>query len=243
VYYVADCDTLSFIYLSVGDALNLPLRILERSSTSDKDPGHNFVRWQLPDGTSIDWETMTGEIKSHGQGFVLSDGQLSGYILRLVGDQWLRAGSSTRAINAYRVAIAHGYDTASMLNQAAWFLATDADPTQRDATVASIYAKRLCAEHPTPNEIDTCAAVAARGGNFNDAIDLEKKAIAGTGGVASKARMLERLALYQANRPYILARGREQLALNACDDAGDLFGVAPGERCPEPLYRHHPTMP
>jgi hypothetical protein len=239
VYYVADCDTLSFIYLSVADALKLPLRILERSATFDKDPGHNFIRWQLPGGTSLDWETMTGERRDTGQGFVLSDGQLSGYILRIVGDQWIQAGSYSRAILAYRAAIAHGYETRGILNQAAWFLATVSDPSQRDAVAARQYAIRLCSQDPTPNEIDTCAAAAARSGNFAEAVDLEEKAIAGTAGDASKARMRDRLVLYQSRRPYTLARRREQLAIDKCDDVGDLLKTPLGERCPDPLYKHY----
>lgn len=54
MYYVADCDTLSFIYLSIADSFKLPLRIMERSGTSDKDPGHNFVRWEVSEGVALD---------------------------------------------------------------------------------------------------------------------------------------------------------------------------------------------
>jgi tetratricopeptide (TPR) repeat protein len=50
--YIADCDTLSFLYLGIGEALDLPLRLV---SLTD----HTFIRWHFSDNTYLNWETTT----------------------------------------------------------------------------------------------------------------------------------------------------------------------------------------
>jgi tetratricopeptide (TPR) repeat protein len=51
-----NCDCYSAIYLALGEALDLPLRMV-------RAPAHTFVRWQLDDRTYIDWETTIGAPK------------------------------------------------------------------------------------------------------------------------------------------------------------------------------------
>jgi len=48
-----NCDCYSAIYLGLGQALNLPLKMV-------RAPAHTFIRWQLTDRTHIDWETTIG---------------------------------------------------------------------------------------------------------------------------------------------------------------------------------------
>ncbi|MEK6825316.1 MAG: hypothetical protein AABY00_00865 [Nanoarchaeota archaeon] len=48
-----DCDLGSYIYLSIADTLNIPLRAVSL-------PHHMFVRWNFPDGSKINWETTCG---------------------------------------------------------------------------------------------------------------------------------------------------------------------------------------
>jgi len=239
VYYAVDCDILSFLYLTIADALKLPLRILERPSLYEGDPGHNFVRWELADGKFVDWETITAERREPTSGaYVMSDAQLSGYLQALLGGLWLRAWSTPRAITAYRKALADGYETPAVLNQLAWYLSTDPDPSVRDPAAAMLYANRLCSGKPTAGQIDTCAAAAARQGDFELAVDLQTKALDKVSGEATKARMRERLALYRTRRPYTQARVREQQAIEACDDIGDLFGRPAEKECPDPSKSH-----
>ena len=46
-----DCDTASFIYLSIAEDFNAPLSCVYA-------PGHAFVRWHNPDQSYINWETI-----------------------------------------------------------------------------------------------------------------------------------------------------------------------------------------
>jgi tetratricopeptide (TPR) repeat protein len=49
-FYIVDCDISSFIYIGVADALGFDLRLVDL-------PDHMFVRWELPDGTHVNWDT------------------------------------------------------------------------------------------------------------------------------------------------------------------------------------------
>ena len=49
-YYFMDCDILTFLYISMGQTIGLPLEFVAC-------PDHAFVRFNLPDATHINWET------------------------------------------------------------------------------------------------------------------------------------------------------------------------------------------
>ncbi len=53
--HVGDCDTFSFLYLAIGDVLNLPLRIVSL-------PEHTFIRWEFEDGAYCNWETTANAV-------------------------------------------------------------------------------------------------------------------------------------------------------------------------------------
>lgn len=59
-FYFKDCDTGSFVYLSIAESLGLPL-------TSVTIPGHMFVRWHLDNGDYFDWETTGGFKRKKGK--------------------------------------------------------------------------------------------------------------------------------------------------------------------------------
>ncbi|HYO78317.1 MAG TPA: hypothetical protein VE010_17795, partial [Thermoanaerobaculia bacterium] len=111
-------------------------------------------------------------------------------------------------------------------------------PAMRDPAEAMKYAKMLCAGQPTAGQLDTCAAAAARYGDFENAVKLQTQAIANVRGEATKARFRQRLALYQGKRAYTQARRREQRAIEACDDNADWLKTSVGDRCPDPSTRH-----
>ncbi len=52
-----DCDGYSFLYLSIGEVLGLPIKMV-------RAPAHTFVRWELKDGTHINWETTINAEKT-----------------------------------------------------------------------------------------------------------------------------------------------------------------------------------
>ena len=51
---IGDCDIFSYLYLAVGDALDLPIYAV-------LIPEHMFVRWELDNGSHINWETTQGK--------------------------------------------------------------------------------------------------------------------------------------------------------------------------------------
>jgi hypothetical protein len=240
VYFFADCDILSFLYLAVADELRLPLRIVERPNASDEDPGHNFVRWLLPGGKWVDWETITGTRwhEPSRDAYALSDGQMSGYVQALLGAIWSRAWNSQRSIAAYEAALAHGYESQEVLNNLVWDLSIDPNPVIRNMRAVAYYSAKLCSGELTPNYLDTCAAASARQGDFDHAVDLEMRAIALTTRVATREGMRARLALYKTKHPYTAARVREQKAIDACEAAGDLLKMSIRSHCPDPSGNH-----
>ena len=54
-----DCDNRSFIYLSIAEALRLPLAAVHA-------PEHLFLRFMLDDGSCINWETTSAAVRSDG---------------------------------------------------------------------------------------------------------------------------------------------------------------------------------
>lgn len=52
-FFLADCDTGSVMYLAVGEALDLPVFLVEV-------PQHIFVRWYFDDKEYLNWETTGG---------------------------------------------------------------------------------------------------------------------------------------------------------------------------------------
>lgn len=56
-FYILDCDISSMVYVGVGEALGLNLHLVDL-------PDHMFVRWELPDGTHMNWDTNEAQIIS-----------------------------------------------------------------------------------------------------------------------------------------------------------------------------------
>jgi hypothetical protein len=54
-FYVIDCDISSFIYVGVGEALGADVRLVDL-------PDHMFVRWQLGDGSHLNWDPNDAEV-------------------------------------------------------------------------------------------------------------------------------------------------------------------------------------
>ncbi len=52
--HLIDCDLYCFIYFGIAEMLSLPIKIVEL-------PRHNFIRWKLPSGESINWEVIEGK--------------------------------------------------------------------------------------------------------------------------------------------------------------------------------------
>lgn len=59
-WLVMDCDVTSILYLSIGQAAGFELRLVEL-------PDHVFVRWMLPDGSYLNWDTNLGTSADDGE--------------------------------------------------------------------------------------------------------------------------------------------------------------------------------
>ncbi len=53
-FYVLDCDTSSIVYVAVAEAVGFELHLVDL-------PDHMFVRWELSDGTHVNWDTNDAE--------------------------------------------------------------------------------------------------------------------------------------------------------------------------------------
>jgi tetratricopeptide (TPR) repeat protein len=98
-------------------------------------------------------------------------------------------------------------DYLTVLNNFAWLLATDSDPTARNGSLAVRLAWRACAltAHRRPLFLGTLAAAYAEAGRFHEAITTAEKARAlaaaiGLKQIADKNDQL--LDLYRAGKPY-----------------------------------------
>lgn len=59
VFHIADCDIFSILYVAIGEALKLPITMVDLPSPPG-GVGHNYVTWTLSDGTRVNWEAMSG---------------------------------------------------------------------------------------------------------------------------------------------------------------------------------------
>lgn len=182
----ADCDTASFIYLAVGELLDLPLSLVEV-------PTHNFIRWTFTDGSHINWEANYGGViddQEYKRDFGVSQDQYDrgiylqsmtreevlGYCYSLRGQEFIiRKNYSAacqdceRSIELYGKAFWGYYAYASML-------ATADDRRVRDGKKAVALAKKAAAIDESAPVLDALAAAYAESGDFVKALDCEKRA-------------------------------------------------------------------
>jgi tetratricopeptide (TPR) repeat protein len=118
---------------------------------------------------------------------------------------WERKGEYGKSIADYSEAIRLNSKGQAPYNALAWLLATCPDAKYRDGVKAVELATRLCdlSMGSVADHLDTLAAAYAEGGNFDKAVETQKKALAIPGTGEGDARdYRERLKLYEAGRPY-----------------------------------------
>ncbi len=103
-----DCDTGSMIYLSIAERLQLPISMVEIEVPryyQDRNLGdHNFVRWRLRDGSTVDWDTNDNyrrrkDLETELYGFSWTEDELLGYVYFVRGSTW---GKKERVRESYR---------------------------------------------------------------------------------------------------------------------------------------------
>jgi tetratricopeptide (TPR) repeat protein len=179
--HVVDCDTSSFIYLTVAENLKLPLSLVEVKLSAHST--HNYVRWELGEST-IDWDTNgSGPCKAPTnllpfQGKAMTRTQTLGYARRLRASLWESRRAWDFALADYRFAAANYPDSSESWNDLAWLVATRnisrRAPTANEALVA---AQRAVSISRTPDTLDTLACVYALQQRFREALIYEAEAL------------------------------------------------------------------
>jgi len=219
-FYVVDCDTASFIYLAIAEILNYPLHLVDI-------PMHDFVRWEIEGGKSINYETMDGAVtddayyrkywgipnKFVGVGGVLNSmtkEEAFAYHDAAVAVAWSWRGNYSRMTEYYLRSISRDPSRAFAANNLAWYYAAVPKPELRDGEKALQYAEQAVNVFPDGDDLDTLACAYAQLGDFESARMVEAKAMA-TGYVPFGSNIASDMALFE--------RGR------SCNDSG--FGVDP----------------
>lgn len=183
-----DCDTGSFLFLSIADELNLPVSIVEVENP-DYSPArefgdHSFVRWTLPDGSTVDWDPnsesqRSGDEQSHLYGFAWSEEQLIGYVFFLRGLDWEKLGKFEKAVSDYEQSIERFPAWTKAKNNMAWLLASRSELQHLGRQEEALaLAKEVVAANPVANNRDTLACTYALIGDFESAIKIQKTVVA-----------------------------------------------------------------
>lgn len=203
--HIFDCDTGSFIFLTIVENLGAPVSLVD--ITLPSGAGHNYVRWHIDDQTSFDWDmngqseclTPTG-LPSY-EGRSMSRDETFGYALGLRASIWETLGKYDSALSDYREAIKLYPQEHAYYNNFAWVVATkqlsNRKQLQKAALEASEHATTITR---TANYLDTLACVYALTGDFKKAITLESEAVKTASG-RDEAAFRERLAGFLKPKP------------------------------------------
>jgi tetratricopeptide (TPR) repeat protein len=215
-FRIADCDTTSYLYLAIGEALGLPLRFVERPSTGG-EIGHNWVAWMLPDGSRFDWDTMTGYEREASGIVYQGEKQVMGYEHFIIASIWNERGFYRKAAVHYGLG-AKLAGTAAAWNALAWLLATCPDRRVRDGKRAVEAASAAVARDKDPNYLDTLAAAQAEAGRFDEAVISQERAVQGARSRGDPiGSFASRLYAYQRRSRYLEPRREERSAQGACE--------------------------
>lgn len=196
---IFDCDTGSFVLLTIAELLNIPAYLVESTIPSSQDPKrivqHNFVRWPVSTQRSINWDMNAKQVcKSPSekqlpyQGQILTTKQLWGYEKSLRADLWERQSNYEKALEDYRQAMTDFPERPGGHNGFAWIVATKEIPNRRSLLPEALAAAlRASGAREDANMLDTLACVYALRGDFNKALETQNRALA----IAPKKSVLE----------------------------------------------------
>ncbi|MDQ3281305.1 MAG: hypothetical protein M3Q69_07815 [Acidobacteriota bacterium] len=177
-----DCDTSSFVYLTVAENLQLPLSMIDITLASGA--GHNYVRWQIDNVTTLDWDTNGRVVCRTPSGLPPNEGksmtrtQVIGYSRALRAMLWERQKQPLRALTDLRDSISMYPESGLARNNLAWLVATvDLPDRAKLFDEALQQAEKAVELRRDANRLDTLACVFALRGAFDRAIEVENDAI------------------------------------------------------------------
>lgn len=186
--HLFDCDTGSFLYMSIAEHLGLQASLVD--TTRPSGSGHTYVRW-VTDGTPVDWdvnqqaECTTPETLYRYQGVALSTDEVMSYVYGLRGYDWKDRGDFKRARADFDKARSLAPGHPSPLNFIAWLIATTKSlQTPKARKEALELALEAVDSRRIPDYLDTLACAYAINGDFPMALKNEEEAIEGATGTA-----------------------------------------------------------
>jgi hypothetical protein len=186
-FYVIDCDTSSFVYIGLAEALGVELKLVDL-------PDHMFVRWELADGSHVNWDTNGAEAitdreyaEDYGLGKRLrkkrvylasmTRAEAEGFAYFLRGSRWEERGEDARAIADLEKARTLYPQCTMLKSDLAWLYATAAGVDAARRKQALGLAQEAVALEPDNGDFwDTLAAAHAADGDFDRAVRHAEKA-------------------------------------------------------------------
>ena len=173
---------------------SLPQSVLHYSAAVRLLPESPLLRMRLGDVL-----TRQGRKDEAAEHYALAHG--------FIAAELSKQGKKAEAITEWREALKFKPDSAGMLNNLAWILATSSDPKCRNGVEAVKLAERASAlaESKSPSFLDTLAAAYVEAGRFDEARKTVQQAIESAERANERGKAVEleaRLKLYQAGQPY-----------------------------------------
>jgi hypothetical protein len=190
-FYFVDCDTGSAFFISVGQRLRWDIRLVNVQK-------HSFVQWNLPDGSTVQWDWTHGAVvqdsdfsakselsvnlSRRGVYMVGMDAKQSrAYFLGLVG---LNAKKVQDKMRLLELAIGEIPNDPITQNNYAWAIATSKELRAKSTLAVSNALAALSAAPRDGNRADTLACALAADGEKSLALAMEDYAIKHSSGQA-----------------------------------------------------------
>lgn len=234
-FFHADCDIFSLLYLSIGELLRLPIRMVEA-------PKHNYIRWDLDDFTYVNWETNFGRSVFSDEDYqhcehlhattflvpleaIISGSYLRsmrntealGYFVSLRGGAYAERGAHALALEDAENAILFFPHSPTVCNNTAWAYVSIPGAQHRKRELDALrLALRAVRAFRDPNLLDTLAAAHAVNRDFTNAFKVETEAFALSGN-----RDYELMAkIYTLRKTYLQHQLEMQQVLEIISAAG-----------------------
>jgi len=205
-YYPFDCDIGALILLTIAQHYEIPASLVEVRLS--KVATHNYVRWALPDGGFMDWDTNgRGPCETRGQhpswqGRAWSADETLAYIMRIRAAAWRKANNSERELADLERAMNLAPNHPSSFNNYAWFVATREIPDRaRHADRAQAASEHAVSLERSGNNLDTLACVYALRGEYARAAIVEREAVRLIDDPAEISRFNDRIHRFTATPP------------------------------------------